>query len=63
LSKAAGENRRWFTAGGSDRKRSGERSINATIEYVANQKGKLAEVIENVVVVPAKEGKSNARRG
>lgn len=57
LSRAVGESRRWFTAGGSDRRRSGVRSINSTIEYVANQQGKLAEVIENVVVMPARDDK------
>ena len=51
LSEAVGTNRRWWTAGGSDRTRRGERSIDATVEYVANQQGKLAEVIENAVVV------------
>jgi hypothetical protein len=52
LSDSVGESRRWWTAGGSDRRRCGERSIRATIQYVADQPGKLAEVIENVVVIP-----------
>jgi REP element-mobilizing transposase RayT len=52
LSAAIGTNRRWWTAGGSDRRRSGDQSIRETIRYVAEQPGKLAEVIENVVVTP-----------
>jgi REP element-mobilizing transposase RayT len=51
LSAAIGERRRWWTAGGSDRRRSGVRSIDATTRYVADQPGKLAEVVENVVIV------------
>jgi REP element-mobilizing transposase RayT len=53
LSAAAGENRRWWTAGGSDRRRFGERPISETIRYVADQEGKLAEVVENVVAADA----------
>jgi len=50
LSSAAGESRRWWTAGGSDRVRIGERSIDETARYVADQPGKLAGVVENVVI-------------
>ncbi|MFN0197315.1 MAG: hypothetical protein ACKVT0_11270 [Planctomycetaceae bacterium] len=62
LSAAVGESRRWWTAGGSDRRRCGERSIGETVRYVANQQGKLAEVVENVVVIPANDN-DNERRG
>jgi REP element-mobilizing transposase RayT len=48
LSDAAGRSHRWWTAGGSDRTRSGERSIMETTRYIADQPRKLAEVIENV---------------
>jgi REP element-mobilizing transposase RayT len=51
LSAAVGESRRWWTAGGSDRVRHGERSIQATVQYVANQPGKLVEIIDNTVIV------------
>ncbi|WP_437207054.1 hypothetical protein [Planctomicrobium sp. SH664] len=50
LNKSAGQSRRWWTSGGSDRLRRGERSVLETIRYTANQSGKLAEVIENRVV-------------
>ncbi|MEX1230369.1 MAG: hypothetical protein WEB58_09020 [Planctomycetaceae bacterium] len=53
LSNSVGENRRWWTRRGSDRRRCGERSIGETVRYVANQWGKMAEVIENVVVIPS----------
>lgn len=54
-----GLSQRWWTAGGSDRRRSGESSVTATIRYVADQPGKLAEIIENVVSVP--DGESDWR--
>jgi hypothetical protein len=50
LCAAIGESRRWWTAGGSDRRPCGVQSIDETIRYVANQEGKLADVVENVVV-------------
>jgi REP element-mobilizing transposase RayT len=53
LSEAAGQSHRWWTAGGSDRKRSGDESIAATTRYIADQPGKLAEVIENVALAAA----------
>jgi hypothetical protein len=40
------ESRRWWTAGGSDRRKDDSVAIEAAIIYVANQKGKLAEIIE-----------------
>ena len=55
LSDSVGTNRRWWTRGGSDRLRRGDRSIEATVHYVANQRGKLAEVIDNVAVIPEKK--------
>lgn len=59
LSEAVGASRRWWTAGGSDQKRCGERSVEATIQYVADQPGKLAEVVENVAFLA---GDDNERR-
>jgi len=53
LSKFVGESRRWWTAGGSDRLRQGEQSILETVRYTANQTGKLAEIVENRVVLKA----------
>ncbi|MFN0196849.1 MAG: hypothetical protein ACKVT0_08875 [Planctomycetaceae bacterium] len=61
LSDSVGENRRWWTSGGSNRRRCGERSISETVLYVANQHGKLAEVIDNVAVIPQES--ENERRG
>ncbi|MEX1042727.1 MAG: hypothetical protein WDZ51_18980 [Pirellulaceae bacterium] len=51
LSKSVGQSRRWWTTGGSDRMRRGERSILETIRYTAGQAGILAEVVENRVIL------------
>ena len=42
----ANESRRWWTAGGSDRSKRDAPAIEAAVNYVANQKGKLAEIID-----------------
>jgi REP element-mobilizing transposase RayT len=60
LNKSVGQSRRWWTSGGSDRVRWGERSILETVRYTANQPGKLAEVVENRVVL--KNGGDEPRR-
>ncbi len=41
-----GKPRRWWTAGGSDRYLHGTRAIESAVNYVANQSGKLAEIID-----------------
>jgi len=42
----ANESRRGWTAGGSDRSKRDAPAIEAAVNYVANQKGKLAEIID-----------------
>jgi REP element-mobilizing transposase RayT len=42
----ANESRRWWTAGGSDRRKFGAAAVEAAITYVADQQGKLAEIID-----------------
>jgi REP element-mobilizing transposase RayT len=63
LSKETGQPQRWWTAGGSDRIRRGEQSINATIRYVADQPGKLVEIIENRLVLLEPSEQSPDHRG
>jgi REP element-mobilizing transposase RayT len=46
LSRARGRPRRWWTQGGSDRYKHGWAAIEAAVTYVANQEGKLAEVVD-----------------
>jgi REP element-mobilizing transposase RayT len=46
LSDAAGMSKRWWTAGGSDRYKHGTGAIGPAIQYVAEQEGKLAEIID-----------------
>jgi REP element-mobilizing transposase RayT len=46
LSRAAGRSQRWWTAGGSDRYKHGTEAIEAAVLYVADQKHKLAEIID-----------------
>ncbi|HEV3143686.1 MAG TPA: hypothetical protein VGZ47_07380, partial [Gemmataceae bacterium] len=52
LSELAGESHRWWTQGGSDRYKHDGNAITAAVEYVANQENKLAEIIDNQVVLP-----------
>lgn len=48
VSQAAMSSRRkWWTRGGSDRRLQGEQAIAAAINYVANQAGILAEIIDS----------------
>jgi REP element-mobilizing transposase RayT len=56
---------RWWTAGGSDRYLHGEPAIQRAINYVANQNGKLAEIIDNNIHFPEAIEKTAAseRRG
>ena len=49
LSKSAGRPKRWWTAGGSNRYLHGNRAVHAAFSYVANQPGKLADVLHNQV--------------
>jgi REP element-mobilizing transposase RayT len=51
LSNLAGTPCRWWTQGGSDRYKHGDNAIDAANEYVAQQFGKLAEIIATKVVV------------
>ena len=44
--------RRWWTAGGSDRLRTGTRSVAATVRYVDRQPGMLAYIVDNTVGAP-----------
>lgn len=60
LNKSVGQPRRWWTAGGSDRLRQGEQSILETVRYTANQLGKLAEVVENRLLM--EDGGDEPRR-
>ena len=46
LTEHRGKPLRWWTTGGSDRQKHGEHALLTAIEYVANQDGKLGEVIE-----------------
>jgi REP element-mobilizing transposase RayT len=52
LSDKAGENKRWWTRGGSDRYLHTDDAILAAIRYVAEQEYILAEIIDMQVVVP-----------
>lgn len=51
LCKQLGKSRRWWTAGGSDRYLHGERAIAAAVNYVSNQPGALAEIV-NMIIRP-----------
>jgi REP element-mobilizing transposase RayT len=46
LSRHVGGIRRWWTAGGSNRYKHGEAAVEATVSYVADQSGRLAEIVE-----------------
>jgi REP element-mobilizing transposase RayT len=50
LSEHIGKPRRWWTAGGSDRYKHGEREILAAVNYVANQPNPLAEIVDMQVI-------------
>jgi len=50
LSEHAGHPGRWWTAGGSDRYKHGATAIEAALQYVANQEGKLAEIVNTQVI-------------
>ena len=50
LSDYLGHPQRWWTRGGSDRARRGERSVLATVEYVIDQEGKLAEIADMILL-------------
>jgi hypothetical protein len=49
LSRHMGRSQRWWTAGGSDRYKHGEEEIATAIRYVADQPGKLVEIVDMVV--------------
>jgi REP element-mobilizing transposase RayT len=53
LSDDAGENRRWWTRGGSDHYLHTEEAILAAIRYVAEQQFKLAEIIDTIAFAVA----------
>jgi hypothetical protein len=46
LSEAEGQSRRWWTAGGSDRYKHRSTAIEVANSYVANQQGKLPEIVD-----------------
>jgi REP element-mobilizing transposase RayT len=48
LSEHCGATRRWWTRGGSERGLRGAEAIAAAIQYVAEQEGMLAEIIDNI---------------
>ena len=50
LTDLLGHSRRWWTQHGSDRYLHGEKSIEAAINYVANQRGVLAEIVNMQVI-------------
>ena len=50
LSEHVGGSRRWWTAGGSDRYKNDDAAIAAAIQYVADQQGKLAEIVDMQVL-------------
>ena len=57
LSDHLGRNRRWWTAGGSDRYKNDWPAIEAADQYVANQPGKLAVIVHGRAAgfIPAEE--------
>jgi REP element-mobilizing transposase RayT len=56
LNREAGA-QRWWTAGGSDRYKNDDDAIAAAIRYVANQPGKLVEIVDmKVQTVEARRG-------
>jgi REP element-mobilizing transposase RayT len=52
LNDAMGNNRRWWTAGGSDRYLHGDGAIEAAVRYVAQQAGVLAAIVDMRVSEP-----------
>jgi REP element-mobilizing transposase RayT len=56
LCDKAGRNQRWWTAGGSDRHKNDDDAVLAAIQYVADQRGILAEIIDMVVHTRDKKG-------
>jgi len=52
LSKHTGKKQRWWTAGGSDRYKKNEEAALAAIQYDADQKGILAEIVDMKVRIP-----------
>ena len=50
LSRARGKSLRWWTTGGSDHYLHGLESIDASIQYVSNQHGKLAEIVDGRIL-------------
>jgi REP element-mobilizing transposase RayT len=51
LTKHAGKAQKWFTEGGSDRYKHSHREMEAAVDYVANQLGKLVEIIDMEVFI------------
>jgi hypothetical protein len=48
LSERWGASRRWWTRGGSERGLRGATAVAAGVQYVAEQEGMLAEIIDNI---------------
>lgn len=53
IGKFDGQAKRWWTSGGSDRYLHGVDAVAAAIRYVANQSGKLAEIVDMSVMIPS----------
>lgn len=52
LCEAYGVQRRWWTAGGSDRYLHDEQAVAAAVRYTANQARKLAEIVDHRIIDP-----------
>jgi len=64
LNDHVGHNQRWWTAGGSDRYKNDWPTIEAAVQYVENQSGKLALIIDGRAAgfIPAEHGGDKPRR-
>jgi REP element-mobilizing transposase RayT len=49
LTQHAGQSHRWWTAGGSDRYKNDDAAIAAAVQYVADQEGKMVEIVDRDV--------------
>jgi REP element-mobilizing transposase RayT len=55
LSDMSGRSQRWWTAGGSDRYKHDRRAIEAALNYVARQRGRLVEIVDMEVRTPLEQ--------
>ena len=56
LSSKVCQSRRWWTAGGSDRYKHGWQAIEAAVQYVAQQPGVLAEIMDMRAIMSERRG-------